>query len=363
MPTNPQHPTPPTLAEHSHPPANPTVTGNGLAPAYRTWRAGSPQSGHTRTVLFLGAALLRYLLTLLVASVVIFIALRIIPGNPAEVVLGVTATKESVAELSASMGLDQPLWSQYFSWITSLATGDFGHSLISGTDISPLVFDRLLVSLLLVAAGMTVALGIALPFGVWAAARAKYLDGLAITALSQMGIAVPSFVAALILVASFSVHLGWFPANGWSVPNQDFPGFLSRLVLPAVSLGLVQAAIMTRYVRGAVLDIMTEEFMRTARAKGLSPRQALFRHGIRNAALPVVTVTGVQLTSLLIGAVVIEKVFVIPGLGSLLLTAVTTRDLPTVQTIVMLLVVCAVIINALVDLTYIIVDPRTRRRK
>lgn len=306
--------------------------------------------------------LARYLVTLVVASIVIFVALRIVPGNPAEIALGVTATPDSVAALEKTMGLDRPLLSQYFSWVGGMLTGDFGTSLTSGKDISPLVADRLQVSLILVSASMVLALLLAVPLGVWAARRARHADGVAITALSQVGIAIPSFLAGVLLVAVFAIQLGWLPPNGWVVPNQDFSGFLARLVLPVFALGIVQAAIMTRYVRSAILDVMNEDFMRTARAKGLSVTQALWAHGLRNAALPVLTVTGLQMTSLLVGAVVIEKVFVIPGLGSMLLDSVTTRDLPTVQTIVMVLVLFAIVVNAAVDLAYTLVDPRTRRR-
>lgn len=306
--------------------------------------------------------LARYLATVIAASIIIFIALRIVPGNPAEIALGVTATPDNVAALEKSMGLDRPLIEQYFSWATGMLTGDFGTSLTSGKDISPLVVDRLQVSLILILASMAMALAIAVPTGLWAARRARHADGVVITAASQIGIAIPSFLAGVLLVALFAIQLGWLPPNGWVVPEQDFGGFLARLVLPVFALGIVQAAIMTRYVRSAVLDVMNEDFMRTARAKGLSLRQALRAHGLRNAALPVLTVTGLQMTSLLVGAVVIEKVFVIPGLGTMLLSAVTSRDLPTVQTIVMVLVVFAVVVNAIVDLTYLIVDPRTRRR-
>lgn len=306
--------------------------------------------------------LARYLVTLVVASIVIFVALRIVPGNPAEIALGVTATPDSVAALEKTMGLDRPLLSQYFSWVGGMLTGDFGTSMTSGKDISPLVADRLQVSLILVSASMVLALLLAVPLGVWAARRARHADGVAITALSQVGIAIPSFLAGVLLVAVFAIQLGWLPPNGWVVPNRDFGGFLARLVLPVFALGIVQAAIMTRYVRSAILDVMNEDFMRTARAKGLSVTQALWAHGLRNAALPVLTVTGLQMTSLLVGAVVIEKVFVIPGLGSMLLDSVTTRDLPTVQTIVMVLVLFAIVVNAAVDLAYTLVDPRTRRR-
>ncbi|OIS06699.1 ABC transporter permease [Corynebacterium ulcerans] len=303
----------------------------------------------------------KYALTLFIASVVIFVALRIVPGNPAEVALGVTATPEAVAKLSATMGIDKPLWEQYVSWIGGLLRGEFGTSLTSSTDISPIVADRLQVSLILVVLSMLFALMLAVPLGLWAARRSSHIDGILISALSQVGIAVPSFLAAILFISFFAVRLRWLPTNGWSVPDEDFSGFLVRLVLPVVSLGIVQAAIMTRYVRAAVMDVMREDFMRTARAIGLSSWQALRSHGLRNAALPVLTVTGLQLTSLLVGAVVIERVFVIPGLGSLLLTAVTNRDLPTVQTIVMILVVLAIVVNAIVDMAYVVVDPRTRR--
>lgn len=306
-----------------------------------------------------GAA--KYALTLFIASVVIFVALRIVPGNPAEVALGVTATPEAVAKLSATLGIDKPLWEQYVSWIGGLLRGEFGTSLTSSTDISPIVADRLQVSLILVVLSMLFALMLAVPLGLWAARRSSHIDGILISALSQVGIAVPSFLAAILFISFFAVRLRWLPTNGWSVPDEDFSGFLVRLVLPVVSLGIVQAAIMTRYVRAAVMDVMREDFMRTARAIGLSSWQALRSHGLRNAALPVLTVTGLQLTSLLVGAVVIERVFVIPGLGSLLLTAVTNRDLPTVQTIVMILVVLAIVVNAIVDMAYVVVDPRTRR--
>lgn len=312
-------------------------------------------------LLTLARGAVKYVTTLFAASILIFFALRIVPGNPAEVALGVTATPEAVAQLSSSMGLDRPIVEQYFSWVGNMLRGDFGSSLLSSTDISIEVVDKLMVSLILVGLGMTTALCLAVPLGLWAAHRADKADGVIIAALGQIGIAIPSFLAAILLITVFSVHLGWFPANGWVVPSSDFSGFTSRLILPVFSLGIVQAAIMSRYVRSAALEVMNADFMRTARAQGLSMGQALRRHGVRNAALPVLTVTGVQLATLLVGAVVIEKVFVIPGLGSMLLSAVSNRDLPTVQTIVMLLVVIAVVINAIVDLLYVIIDPRIRR--
>lgn len=304
--------------------------------------------------------IVRYVLTLWVASVAVFALLRVVPGDPAEIALGVTATPELVAEKRAALGIDQPLLTQYGQWVKGMLTGDFGLSMTSGKDISELVLDRLQVSLILVVCAIIVSLTIAIPMGSWAARRHRHADGIVITATSQVGIAIPSFLAGIVLVTVFSVKLGWVPANGWVPPNVSFTGFLSRLFLPVMALAAVQSAIMTRYVRSAVLNILSEDFIRTARAKGLTTKQALRRHGLRNAALPVVTVTGLQLATVVVGAVVIEKVFVLPGIGTMLLDAVTTRDLLTVQTIVMLLVAFTIIVNLVVDLLYVVLDPRIR---
>ncbi|QGU07962.1 Glutathione transport system permease protein GsiC [Corynebacterium occultum] len=312
--------------------------------------------------------LARFLITLFIASILIFGLMRAIPGDPAQIALGVNATPEAVAALSTQLGTDQPLIQQYFSWISGLLRGEFGISLSSRADISPLVVDRAQVSLILCGTAMTLSLLIAVPLGVWAARRARRADGLLITAGSQIGIAIPSFLAGVLLVAVFAVQLGWLPANGWVPPAVDFGEFLRRLILPVVSLTAVQAAILTRYVRSAILEVMNEDYLRTARSKGMSLTQALRVHGLRNAALPVLTVTGLQLTSLIVGAVVIEQVFALPGLGSMLLDAVGNRDLIAVQTIVMLLVLFTLTVNLIIDLSYSLLDPRisatseTRRR-
>lgn len=307
--------------------------------------------------------ILQYVTTLVLASALIFLALRVVPGNPAEITLGVTATPENVEKLEQDMGLNAPLWQQYTTWVGGMLHGDFGTSIVSRTNISAMIIDRLQVSLILVSISMLLAMVLAVPFGIWAAQRNARIEGLFVTSISQVGIAVPSFLMGILLVALFAVRLGWLPPNGWVVPSADFTGFLSHLILPCASLAIVQAAIMTRYIRSSILDVLNDDFMRTARAIGLSPTQALRRHGLRNAALPVLTVTGLQLTSLIIGAVVIEKVFVIPGLGSMLLSAVSNRDLPTAQTTVMVLVILTVCINALIDVTYRLVDPRTQRSR
>jgi peptide/nickel transport system permease protein len=192
------------------------------------------------------------------------------------------------------------------------------------------------------------------------AARHRRISGLILSAISQLGVAVPAFLAGILLITIFAVKLGWLPANGWTPPAQDPGMFVRQLILPALSLGLVQGAVLTRYVRSAVLDVLREDYLRTARAKGLKPFPALWRHGMRNAAVPVVTVLGLQLATLLIGAVVVERVFVIPGLGSLLLDGVSNRDLLLVQDVVMLLVVAVLVVNFVVDLLYLALDPRLR---
>ncbi|MDY3126582.1 MAG: ABC transporter permease [Corynebacterium sp.] len=300
-------------------------------------------------------AIFRFLVTLGAASIVIFVAMRAVPGNPARVMLGVNATDAAVAELSTQLGLDRPLLTQYGSWTGDLLRGDLGISLVSKTNITAVVLDRAQVSLLLVGTALVAALAVAIPLGI-ISARRKRTVGLDIAV--QLGIAVPSFLMGMLLIAFVALRLDWFPANGWVPPNAGFGRFLSHLVLPVISLAAVQAAMLTRYVRTAIIDVIDKDFMRTARAIGASPAQAMWRHGLRNAALPVLTVMGVQLTTLVVGAVVIESVFVIPGLGTYLLKAVSARDVTTVQSIIMLLVAFTLTINFLVEMAYRLIDPR-----
>ncbi|WJZ03333.1 ABC transporter permease [Corynebacterium freiburgense] len=300
----------------------------------------------------------RFAVTLFIASIIIFILLRVAPGDPAEIALGIHADNEALAKTRQTFGLDQSLFTQYITWIGGLLSGNFGVSLTNKLDITPLLIDRLQVSLILVASSMALALLIAIPMGTWAAMRHRHFDGAFITAFSQVGIAIPSFLAGILLVSAFAVNLGWLPANGWVPPAHSTKEFLARLVLPTISLAAVQGAMMTRYVRASVLEIIHEDFMRTARATGLSKIGAMLRHGLRNAALPVITVTGVQLTALVVGAVVVEKVFVIPGLGTMLLDAVVNRDLITIQTVVMVLVFLTLLANLIVDLVSNFIDPR-----
>lgn len=306
----------------------------------------------------------RRLLTLLVsaaaASVVVFSFMQVLPGDPVRVALGINATEESVAALRTAYGLDRPLPVQYADWIGGFLTFDLGRSYLSGAEIAPQIIDRLGVSLWLVGGGILIALVVAIPLGTLAAVRHRNVDGVAVSALSQVGVAVPAFLAGILLVSVFAVNLRWLPAGGWVPPARDPVGFLRHLALPALSLGLVQAAVLTRYVRTAVLEVWREDYIRTARAKGLTRPRLVMRHALRNASIPVVTVLGLQLSTLLVGSVVIERVFVLPGLGSLLLDAVGNRDLLIVQDVVMVLVVLVLVVNTIVDLMYGFIDPRIR---
>ncbi|MPY55773.1 ABC transporter permease [Streptomyces spongiae] len=300
------------------------------------------------------------LASLVVSSVLVFAFMAVLPGDPARVVLGTSASDAAVAQLRGEFGLDRPLVTQYLSWVHGLVTFDPGNSYISHTPIGPQIADRLQVTLWLVGTGMVVACILAIPLGIVMAVRHRRPSGLVLSALSQVGVAVPAFLAGILMITVFAVEFGWLPANGWTPPIEDPVLFLKQLALPALSLGLVQGAVLTRYVRSAVLDVLREDYLRTARAKGLRPTQALLRHGLRNAAVPVVTVLALQLATLLVGSVVIERVFVIPGLGSLLLDSVSNRDLVVVQDVVMLIAMAVLLVNFLVDIVYLLIDPRLR---
>lgn len=297
---------------------------------------------------------------LAVSSVLVFAFMAVLPGDPARVALGTSASDSAVAQLRQEFGLDRPLVAQYLSWVHGLVTFDPGNSYISHAPIGPQLADRLQVTLWLVGTGMVIACLLALPMGTLMAVRHRKPSGLILSALSQVGVAIPAFLAGILLITVFAVGLGWLPANGWTPPVQDPVLFLKQLVMPALSLGIVQAAVVTRYVRSAVLDVLREDYLRTARAKGLRPTRALLRHGLRNAAVPVVTVLALQLATLLVGSVVIERVFVIPGLGSLLLDSVANRDLIVVQDVVMIIAMAVLLVNFLVDMVYLLIDPRLR---
>ena len=301
-------------------------------------------------------------ISLIAASILVFAATNLLPGDPAIVILGINATPDSLAQLHHQLGLDAPGWERYLTWIGGILHGDFGTSVISHTPVGPEILQKLAVSGPLALLGMVISLAVSLPLGVLAGIRHRHWSGALISALSLGGIAIPAFWAGLLLVTVFSIQLHLFPAGGFTDWSEDPLLALRGLLLPALSLGLVQGAVLTRYIRSAVIEVQGEDFIRTARAKGLTRWQALRRHGLRNAAIPVVTVLGIQLTALLVGAIVIENVFFLPGLGRLLFQSVSNRDLVTVQDLVLLVTAVVLAVNFLVDLSYRFLDPRISAR-
>jgi peptide/nickel transport system permease protein len=302
------------------------------------------------------------IVSLIAASILVFTVVNVLPGDVAAIMLGTSATPDALATLRHQLGLDQPAWLRYLLWIGGMLHGDFGTSILSHSDVGPLIVQKLAVSGPLALASVVISLLLALPLGVLAGTRYRSLTGALISGASLLGIAVPAFWAGMLLATVFAIHLHLFPASGFPSDWADNPLQAARaLVLPALALGLVQAAVLTRYIRSAIVDVQREDFIRTARAKGLTRWQALQRHGFRYAAIPVVTILGIQLTGLLVGAIVIENVFVLPGLGRLLFQSVGNRDLIVVQDLVMLLTAIVLIVNFLVDLSYPLLDPRVRR--
>jgi len=299
-------------------------------------------------------------LSLLAASAVVFVITQALPGDAARVLLGEGATPEQLAAKRAELGTDRPLVVQYLTWTTGMVVGDFGRSWLSGVPVAGLIAPRLGVTGWLVLFGLLFALSLALPLGALAALRRRHWQGFVTSAAAQVGMAVPAFWAGILLVLVFAVQLRWLPANGYVRLSDDPAAWASHLVLPVTALGVVQAAVLVRYVRSAFLEVLNEDYFRTARAVGWTQGRALWRHGVRNAALSLVTVLGLQLAAVLVGAIVIEKVFVLPGLGSLLLTTVAQHDLVVVRGIAMLLVLAVLVINAAVDVSYVFIDPRLR---
>jgi peptide/nickel transport system permease protein len=316
----------------------------------------------------MGVFLLRrfatFVATLAIASVVVFAVLELLPGSAAEVILGDTATPESLAALNAKLGLDRPALERYGAWVGGLVRGETARSISYDTPTAELIVERLRVTLPLALMAMALTVVLALGFGVYAASRHNRLGDVGVMAASQLGIAVPNFWFAILLILLFAVKLQWVSAGGFPGWTEDdggglWEGFVA-LVLPAVALAAVQAAILARVTRSAVLEVMREDYVRTARAKGLTRRQALWRHVLRNAMIPVLTVAGLQFANLVTGTVVIENVFVLPGIGRLVFQAIANRDLVVVRDVVMLLAAVVVLVNFVVDLLYAAVDPRLR---
>jgi len=305
--------------------------------------------------------LISFALALVVASFVVFFSLEVVPGDPAAYMLGINARPEAVEALRAELGLDRGPVQRYVEWAGGMLRGDFGTSYTYRAPVAGMVADRLWISLPLALYALALSTLIAFPVGILAAARRGSAADMAIIGTTQLGIAVPNFWFAMILVAVFAINLGWFSAGGFPGWEAGFWGGLKALTLPAIALALPQASILARVMRSALIDTLGEDFVRTARAKGLSPGQALRRHALRNALIPVLTIIGLQFSFLLAGAIIIENVFYLPGLGRLVFQAIQQRDLIVVESVVMLLVFAVISVTFLVDLAYALVDPRLRR--
>ena len=311
--------------------------------------------------LFFVKRLLTLIATLLGASAVIFMVLEILPGNAAQMLMGPDADPQAVLALTRQLGLDHPPLQRYGAWLGGLLTGQLGDSYVYSTPVLELVLERLALTVPLALMAMALTTVLALLVGVYAASRHNRAGDVGLMAVTQVGIAIPNFWFAILLILLFSVHLRWFAAGGfpgWS--DEGVGGALKALLLPAVSLAVVQAAILARITRSAVLDVMREDFVRTARAKGLSQRATLWQHVLRNALIPVVTVMGLQFANLLAGTIVVENVFYLPGLGRLIFQSIANRDLIVVRNCVMLLAAMVVVVNFVVDVLYAVIDPRVK---
>lgn len=301
-------------------------------------------------------------ISLLVASVVVFAALEIVPGDPASFMLGINARPDTVAALREELGLNAPVYQRYFTWVASFFVGDFGTSYTYRTPVAGIILERIRVSAPLALYALSLTVLIAFPMGVLAASRRGSATDLGVMGATQLGVAVPNFWFAMLLVLLFAINLGWFSAGGFPGWDKGFWASIKALTLPAVALALPQASILTRITRSALLDTLAEDYIRSARAKGLTRRQALWRHAFRNALIPVMTILGLQFSFLLAGAIIIENIFYLPGLGRLIFQSISQRDLITVKSVVMLLVFAVILVNFLVDLAYGFVDPRLRTR-
>ena len=309
--------------------------------------------------------LISFFVTLAVTSVVVFGVLEWLPGNAAQVILGETATPESIAAMEEKLGLHQPALSRYLQWTGGLLQGKSGISISYDTPTATLMLERMQVTLPLAILAMSITVILALSLGLYAASKQNSTADVGVMTLSQIGLALPNFWLAILLILLFAVHLQWVSAGGfpgWSEEDGGGVGSgLAALILPAMALAAVQTAILTRVTRSAVIETMSEDYVRTARAKGLSKQQVLWGHVLRNAMIPVVTVMGLQFGNLITSAIVIENVFVLPGIGRLIFQAIANRDLIVVRDIVMLLAAMVIVINFAIDLLYAWIDPRLKK--
>ncbi len=310
--------------------------------------------------IYLLRRLLATIPVMLIVAIIVFMMLRLTPGDPASIIAGDAATTEDIAQLRESLGLDRSIFIQFGIWIGNLLTGDLGQSFYYKRDVAGLIAERVEPTVALAICTIVLACAVAVPLGTLAAYRqGSWIDRL-LMGFSVVGFSVPVFVIGYVLVYIFAVRLDWFPVQGYQSLSEGFGGFIYRLILPSVALSVLFIALIARMTRTSVLEVLNEDYVRTARAKGLTELRVLVRHALRNAAVPVVTVIGIAIAVLIGGVVVTESVFAIPGLGSLTVDAVLGRDYPTVQAVILLFSFTYVLINLAIDLTYTVLDPRIR---
>jgi peptide/nickel transport system permease protein len=310
--------------------------------------------------LFLVKRLITLIATLSATSIVVFLVLEVLPGNAAQILMGPDASPESVVAMAHKLGLDRPALTRYWDWVSGMLHGDLGLSYAYSTPVSELVLQRLALTVPLALMAMAFTTVLALAAGIYAASRHNKPGDVGIMGLTQIGIAIPNFWFAILLILLFSVQLKWFSAGGFPGWEEGILPGLRALLLPALSLAAVQAAILARITRSSVLEVLREDFVRTARAKGVSQRGVLWGHVLRNALIPVITVMGLQFSELLAGTIVVESVFYLPGLGRLIFQSISNRDLIVVRNCVMLLAAMVVMVNFVVDLLYAVIDPRVK---
>ena len=311
-------------------------------------------------VRFLARRLLYSVVVLFGVLVVVFALVHLVPGDPVRLALGTRYSPDSYNALRSASGVDRPIVVQFFSYIGSALRGDLGVSFRNGDPVTVTLLERLPATMSLSAVGIVIALFISVPAGIWAALREGRLSDAIVRIASQFGVSIPDFWMGILLIGLFASTLGWLPTSGYQPLVGNPAGWLRHVILPGFTVGIVAGAIMTRYIRSAVLDVASMEYVRTARSKGLPPPVVTFRHILRNALIPVLTITGIQLATILGGVIVVEVVFAWPGVGRLTYTAVEARDYPLIQGAVLLIAALFLLINLIVDVLYAVVDPRIR---
>jgi peptide/nickel transport system permease protein len=293
-------------------------------------------------------------------SILVFLLVHLVPGDPIRVALGTQFDQDTYDTLRERAGFDQPLFVQYFTWLASAVQGDLGVSFRSGAPVTGLILGRLPATLTLAFASLVVALLIAIPLGIISAVRSGSKLDHAATVFSQFGISIPDFWMGIMFILLFSLTLGWLPPSGYTPITEDPLDWFARLLMPAVTVGVVSGSVLTRFVRSSMLEALSQDYTRTARSKGLAERVIVSRHVLKNALIPVVTIAGLQLASLLGGVIIVEVVFSWPGLGQLALLAVQRRDYPVLQGAVLVMAITFLLINLVVDLMYAWLDPRIK---